>query len=77
MPSAAGALTGRDDEDSGSSRKDEPAVFGAASATRGGDPFRSHPYMLPPGASPEMVSRAMERALNKYQQGLWARGARR
>jgi hypothetical protein len=30
-------------------------------------PFRSHPYMLPRGAPPELVNRAMEQALAKYQ----------
>jgi len=40
-------------------------------------PFPAHPYMLLPGASPEQVSRAMERALSKYHQGLRARQAPR
>ncbi|MEE8445996.1 MAG: hypothetical protein V3S44_11645 [Alphaproteobacteria bacterium] len=77
MPSAAGALTGRDDDGSESSRRNDPALFTSANAKRTGDPFQPHPFMLPPGASPAMVSRAMEQALNKYQQGLQARGARR
>lgn len=77
MPSAAGALMGRDDDESRSSHRNDPALFASAYATRTGDPFRSHPFMLPPGASPAMVSRAMEQALNKYQQGMQARGRTR
>lgn len=38
-------------------------------------PFRPHPYLLPPGASPEMVNRAMERALDRYQATLQQRNA--
>lgn len=30
-------------------------------------PFRAHPYLLPRGAPPQLVSRAMEYALAKYQ----------
>ena len=33
-------------------------------------PFRSHPYMLPPGAPSSLVASTMERALQRYHQGL-------
>jgi hypothetical protein len=32
------------------------------------DPFRNHPFLPPPGASPAWVSKAMEQALAKYRQ---------
>lgn len=38
-------------------------------------PFKPHPYLLPRGAPPEMVSRAMEQALAKYQTTLQQRNA--
>lgn len=40
-----------------------------------GQPFRSHPYLLPRGAPPELVSRAMEQALAKYQATIQQRNA--
>ena len=33
-------------------------------------PFRSHPYMLPPGAPSSLVASTMERALQRYHQSL-------
>jgi hypothetical protein len=36
-------------------------------------PFRQHPYMLPPGAPPQLISRAMEQALLRYQSMLQQR----
>ena len=30
-------------------------------------PFRSHPFMLPPGAPPDMVNKAMAQALDRYE----------
>ncbi len=38
------------------------------------DPFRRHPNAIPPGASPQWVSSAMGRALDKYQQTYRLRG---
>lgn len=38
-------------------------------------PFQSHPYMLPRGAPPELINRAMEQALEKYQSVLQKRNA--
>jgi hypothetical protein len=38
-------------------------------------PFRSHPYMLPPGAPPHLIGRAMEQALNRYHVMLQQRNA--
>jgi hypothetical protein len=40
---------------------------GAEAVTSPAQPFRSHPYMLPPGAPPEMVNKAMAQALNRYE----------
>ena len=36
-------------------------------------PFSSHPYLLPQGAPPQLISRAMEQALAKYQATLQQR----
>jgi len=36
-------------------------------------PFKAHPYMLPHGAPPQLISQAMERALAKYQAALQQR----
>lgn len=36
-------------------------------------PFKSHPYMLPRGAPPQLINRAMEQALAKYQTTLQQR----
>ncbi|MDA0651651.1 MAG: hypothetical protein O3C49_00045 [Proteobacteria bacterium] len=36
-------------------------------------PFKSHPYMLPRGAPPQLIGRAMEQALAKYQTTLQQR----
>jgi hypothetical protein len=38
-------------------------------------PFRSHPYMLPPGAPSSLVASTMERALQRYHQGLQRQNA--
>ncbi len=38
------------------------------------DPFGQHPNAIPPGASPQWVSTAMGRALDKYQQTYRLRG---
>ena len=38
------------------------------------DPFGQHPNAIPPGASPQWVSSAMARALDKYQQTYRLRG---
>lgn len=50
--------------------KSEPTDALAVSQVQ---PFRSHPYLLPRGAPPELVSRAMEQALAKYQATLQQR----
>ena len=36
-------------------------------------PFKAHPYLLPRGAPPQLVSQAMEQALAKYQSTLQQR----
>jgi hypothetical protein len=38
-------------------------------------PFRSHPYMLPRGAPSSLVASTMERALQRYHQGLQRQNA--
>lgn len=58
------------------SSKTEPDPSGAVTSSAADQihqPFRSHPYLLPRGAPPEMVSRAMEQALAKYQATLQQR----
>ncbi|MEE8334259.1 MAG: hypothetical protein V3R85_10450 [Alphaproteobacteria bacterium] len=77
MPSASESLNSRDKDGSRSSHETEPSSFRTANTGNNNDAFRSHPFMLPPGASPEMVTRAMEQALNKYQQGLRTYGVAR
>ncbi|MBT5049270.1 MAG: hypothetical protein HOM58_12290 [Rhodospirillaceae bacterium] len=52
--------------------KNAPAI---AAAPEQSQPFRSHPYLLPRGAPPELVSRAMEQALARYQATLQQRTA--
>ncbi len=69
-------------EDRGGKEGNATRNIGALPARTAGtalssDPFRSHPFMLPPGASPAMVSLAMEQALNRYHQGQRARSAAR
>ena len=64
---AAGAsLAGESESEDGSAGRAE---------TDPAQPFRSHPYMLPPGAPPQLVSRAMEQALLRYQALLQQRNA--
>jgi hypothetical protein len=77
MPSPSESLNSQDKDGSRSSRETEPSAFRGANTRSNNDAFRSHPFMLPPGASPEMVTRAMEQALNKYQQGLRTYGVAR
>jgi len=36
-------------------------------------PFKAHPYLLPRGAPPQLISRAMEQALAKYQAAMQQR----
>jgi hypothetical protein len=42
---------------------------------RQNQPFEAHPYLLPRGAPPQMISRAMEQALAKYQATLQQRSS--
>lgn len=76
-PASGAGTDDADDKDAAKQQTGAAAPTPAAASPHPGDPFRSHPFMLPPGASPEMISRAMEQALEKYHRGLQARGAGR
>jgi hypothetical protein len=46
---------------------DKPQDNTDRAALQPAQPFEAHPYMLPRGAPPQQISRAMEQALAKYQ----------
>ncbi|MPY71880.1 MAG: hypothetical protein GEU92_17570 [Alphaproteobacteria bacterium] len=54
----------------------KPAAVSAAAPQAAQKPARApvHPNMIPAGASPEWITQAMERALNKYEDTLRLRG---
>jgi hypothetical protein len=55
-------------ENKGETKTDEPSVTAPQA-----QPFQAHPYMLPRGAPPELISRAMEQAMAKYQAAIQQR----
>jgi hypothetical protein len=54
-------------------RTEKPIDTSDKALTQQIQPFKSHPYMLPRGAPPQLISRAMEQALAKYQTTLQQR----
>ena len=57
----------------GAESKDQPRNAGNLIALQQAQPFKAHPYLLPRGAPPQLISRAMEQALAKYQATLQQR----
>ena len=57
----------------GADQSDQPREANERTAPQQVQPFKSHPYLLPRGAPPELISRAMEQALAKYQANLQQR----
>jgi len=59
----------------GADRVDQTDESGDKTTAKQIQPFKAHPYLLPRGAPPQLISRAMEQALAKYQTTLQQRGA--
>ncbi len=57
----------------GADRADQPRDAGNRTTAQQVQPFKAHPYLLPRGAPPQLISRAMEQALAKYQTALQQR----
>ena len=57
----------------GADGADQPRHASNRPATQQVHPFKAHPYLLPRGAPPQLISRAMEQALVKYQTNLQQR----
>ncbi len=57
----------------GAESADQPRDAGNRTTAQHVQPFKAHPYLLPRGAPSQLISRAMEQALAKYQTTLQQR----
>jgi hypothetical protein len=57
----------------GADSAEQPRDAGDRRSPQPVQPFKAHPYLLPRGAPPQLISRAMEQAMAKYQATLQQR----